>query len=230
MIYPATPTDKRKGATGRKVTLIRLKERLRHAPLMKLFNSPKTPHKHLSWLLKAKMNGTVDETGEYLDIEVAYKYGSEVNFGRWYASYPSMQNCPGYIRRLCSFGLYVDIDIKNAFPTILVQLAEQAGLQAPLLRAYVDHREDCINSVCAELGVSFKQVKNAVLIAMHGGNYKQAVENQCCQKLTDFAAEVEQLAYDARRTVWSSQTQRSCFVATTLRRRGTRRDSADGAR
>ena len=136
------------------------------------------------------------ETGEFIDLRVTYKHGGAVDFGRWYASYPSLQNCPGFIRRLCSYGLYVDIDIKNAFPTILAQLAEQHGLPAPLLRAYVDDREDWINAVCAGIAVSFKQVKNAVLIAMHGGNYKQTVENKAHDKLTRFAAEVKQLAAD----------------------------------
>jgi hypothetical protein len=64
------------------------------------------------------------------------------------------------------------------------------------LRAYVDDREDWINAVCADVAVSFKQVKNAVLISMHGGNYEQVVENKAHDKLTRFAAEVKQLAAD----------------------------------
>ncbi len=173
-----------------------LRERLRRGPLLKVINSPNLilHPSHASWILAALMKG--QKTGEFIDLRVTYKHGDAVDFGRLYASYPSLQNCPGYIRRLCSYGLYVDIDIKNAFPTILAQLAEQHGLSAPLLNAYVDDREGWINAVCADVAVSFKQVKNAVLIAMHGGNYKQEVENKAHDKLTRFAAEVKQLAAD----------------------------------
>ena len=180
----------RKGKPGQ----LRCTERLRVEPLWNLLHSPNISPNHANWLIVVFSKGKRDETGEFIDLSVTYKYGAGKNFGRLYASGPSLQNCPGYIRRLCSFGLYVDIDIKNAFPTILVQLAERHGLSAPLLRAYVNDREGWINTIGADIAVSFKQVKNAMLITMHGGGYKQAVENKSHEKLTSFAAEVKQLA------------------------------------
>jgi hypothetical protein len=127
----------------------------------------------------AMMKGKV--RGEFLDIEVTYTYSKKVDVGRWYASRPSLQNCPGYIRRLCSVGLYADVDIKNCFSTILLQIAEKNEISTPLLRGYVTNREAWAHAIGTKLSISFKQVKTAVLISMHGGNYKSETERRHTQ-------------------------------------------------
>jgi len=142
--------------------------------------------------------GKVDPTSEFIDVEVAYTHSKKSKFGRWYASWPSLQNCPGYIRRMCSVGIYADVDIKNCFPEILLQIAMKNGILTPCLQEYVTNREAWANKICADLSISFKQVKNAVLISMHGGNYKRATEQKSHSTLDAFAMEVKNIGEELR--------------------------------
>lgn len=211
----------RRSARRNKKVLLKLRETCLCAKsLEKVMQSPKTDPKHLSWVLKTWMTGERSVCGKFIMLDVEYKHGGGVDFGREYASYPSMQNCPGYIRRLCSVDNYKDIDIMNAFPTILLQIVghlreqEQLDVPTPILQKYVGYREEWIKSICVDLAVSRKQVKNAVLIIMHGGNYKQAVEEKLHPMLDAFVTEMRTLVkklckIEQYKDMWSQAVEKS---------------------
>jgi hypothetical protein len=186
---------KRKGG---KSVLLRLWERLRLKPVLDLINSEKTKPSDVRWARDVLLAGKVDVTGEFIDIEVGYTYSKKVNFGRWYASWPSLQTCSGYIRRLCSVGIYADVDIKNCFPVILLQIAKKNSILTPCLEEYVINREAWANKICIELSITFKQVKTAVLIVIHGGNYKRATEKKPNATLEAFAQELQNVGEQLR--------------------------------
>src|SRR4051794_29075355 len=58
-------------------------------------------------------------------LRTDYKHGKNTpKDGRLYA-YPSLQNAPGWMRRLCSHQTYHDLDIVNCHLTILEQIARK---------------------------------------------------------------------------------------------------------
>lgn len=88
-----------------------------------------------------------------------FKTGRQYGFG--------LQSVPKWIRRLCSQGYYHDLDIVNAYPSILVWLCRNEGLipsQFKNLTKYVKNRKEVLDS----LGINGKRL---VLITLHGGNY-----------------------------------------------------------
>ena len=71
--------------------------------------------------------------------------------GRLYAETGLLQNMPGYLRRFLAHDVYADIDIKNAFPTFLLQLCERARLKTPCLLRYVNNRDGVFAELCLHL-------------------------------------------------------------------------------
>ena len=107
-------------------------------------------------------------------LSTAYTHGKGTPFGRLYA-YPSLQSIPGWIRRLCSFKVYHDVDIENCFPVILRQIAQHHGVRCPLLTRYVQNRQRAFERVRQELPGTTEwsraQLKKCFLIVLHGGDY-----------------------------------------------------------
>jgi hypothetical protein len=107
---------------------------------------------------------------KYFQVESAYKTGTGVSFGRLYA-YPSLQNCPGFARRLTSHMFYDDIDMENAFPRLLQQVCQKNSISCPHLSAYVSNKSSIISSIMKQHPeVSFKDIKQMFLICMHNGS------------------------------------------------------------
>lgn len=69
----------------------------------------------------------------------------------------------GIFRNTIASEYYVDVDIVNTYPTLLLQWAERQGLCVPLLRQYVDHREE----VHALIGLSKDRAKKEVNAVIH---------------------------------------------------------------
>lgn len=90
--------------------------------------------------------------------------------GRRYAKdMPSYQNLVGDIKAFISQDNYIDIDIENCFPTILLELAKEAGLETGYLAEYVKNRENMIKSN--------PKIKKDVIVVIHGGESDSLEDN-----------------------------------------------------
>src|SRR3954465_6206984 len=62
-------------------------------------------------------------------------------------------------------------DLVNAFPTIMSQVFNQAGLKAPFLDDYVSRREELFQELCTP-ALDRDALKGLFLTSLHGGNYR----------------------------------------------------------
>lgn len=76
---------------------------------------------------------------------VTYKYSHQK--GRLYAEGAlSIQGFSKSIRNILAKGLYHDIDMCNAHPTLLYQLCQKKGWETPELRHYIEHRDNVLKT------------------------------------------------------------------------------------
>ena len=195
MLKRTRSTEAKIGTKRPKVKPVKLMERWDLRRLIQLANSTLKPEQSKA-IMSVLRRGKKCEGGDYVEIETEYRYGKDSgNRGRIYACSSSFQNVNGFIRRLCSYGRYADIDIKNSAPTILLQIATQKGYVAtPVLRRYVENRDALINDViCVDLALSFKRVKEAFCVVIFNGNYTQKTFNQTHEILDAFTTEMKGL-------------------------------------
>lgn len=72
--------------------------------------------------------------------------------------------------------LYYDIDIKNAHPTILLQLFLKAGIRLENLRDYVLKRDEILGELMETLNISRRRAKDLFLIVLYGGRVRTWIE------------------------------------------------------
>ena len=95
--------------------------------------------------------------------------------GRLY-SFLGYQSCPGWIRRLCSYQFYHDIDISNAGPTILAQiLTKTLGKCPSIILNYANNRSAVFQQLREEepelQDIPDSVLKKVFLTCVHGGQY-----------------------------------------------------------
>ena len=102
---------------------------------------------------------------------VGYRPGGFLD-GRIYG--PGLQGVSGWIRRILAYKYYHDVDMKNAGPTILCQIAKKELGECPaILEEYARDRSSVFARVRAHgMPNSTDEVlKNLFLISMYGGKY-----------------------------------------------------------
>lgn len=77
---------------------------------------------------------------------------------------------------------FVDIDIANCQPSILLQLAEANGLPCVTFKYYVNHRDACLALLMKTFNVDKDIAKNLIIRLLYLGGFKDwATENACLQ-------------------------------------------------
>lgn len=93
----------------------------------------------------------------------SYGYRSEHLKGRIYGH----RNTMTLISRQCRYylfkGMYFDLDLKNAHPTILLSYAHNFNLKVEVLERYVNNREDFLQEVTLKDGLTRDEAKTVVL-------------------------------------------------------------------
>ncbi len=95
--------------------------------------------------------------------------------GRSYASYPSLQNASGPVRRLVYWdeeehtSRVTDIDIENCYMTILLQVCYQFDVLCPILDQYVHEYEFTLHKTMEYYECTRAEAKNMFIVALHGG-------------------------------------------------------------
>jgi hypothetical protein len=85
------------------------------------------------------------------------------------------------IRNALASGLYWDVDMVNAHPTILVQLCEQKGWNCAGLKHYVENRDQVIGDIMAHYGCSHSDAKNLMLRLVFLGHPQAWVGASICE-------------------------------------------------
>lgn len=103
--------------------------------------------------------------------DVVYKLGKNGELhqlGRWYARGRSLQNMPRNLRNLLAGPYYVDVDMVNAQPTLLLQVCEMNGWPCEALRGYVENREALLQDVMRALSCSRDDAKEKATAIVFG--------------------------------------------------------------
>jgi hypothetical protein len=105
-------------------------------------------------------------------VEVTYrKSKSESEQGRWHAlKSRSLQCLSRVVRHTMCVGRYVDVDVVNAHPTLLLHLCRQSNWECPQLSAYVKDRDDLLTDLCGVAGCSRDHAKQVYLAVLNGGD------------------------------------------------------------
>ena len=116
-------------------------------------------------------------------LHVSYAFSSkseEGERGRQWAQKDtrSHQKLSVLTRTFLSQDLMSDLDFKNAYPTILLQIFLAFGIPCHALQLYVDNRESIIADIMASSGLTRKEVKTGFIKALHMGNYRHGTRGK----------------------------------------------------
>jgi hypothetical protein len=134
-------------------------------------------------------------------LAVDYYYSQNRASGRLYAS-NSCQRLSRPVRSFCTQDRYIDLDIRKSFPTMLLRICEDNGLDPQKLRDYVTRGDDVINGILDEqkqaggrTPLVYEDVKKAFLVSLHCGDYRSLItQGRQVDELEEFAAEMKEVA------------------------------------
>lgn len=115
-------------------------------------------------------------------IETSFQFGKCGDgfrkFGRVYAEGSvSLGSIRRELRHTLVGDKYVDIDIKNAHPTFLLQICQANNISCPSLENYVLKRDDVLMTTMDFYDITKSDAKNLWLIPLFGGGFKKWVES-----------------------------------------------------
>jgi hypothetical protein len=106
-------------------------------------------------------------------VNVSYDYGKKykkAKIGRMYAQLPtSLQGMKSQIRNAIAGEYYWDLDMVNAQPALLRQIATKHGWSAPLLEHYCDNREAVLAEVATHYAVGRSEAKDLFVRLLYLG-------------------------------------------------------------
>lgn len=105
-------------------------------------------------------------------INISYRFANDSeNKGRQFAGGGvSLQCMPVKIRQTITHDFYIDIDMVNAHPTILLHLCKKHNIECEMLEEYVNNREEKIQELVDANNADRDQVKQLFLALMNGGD------------------------------------------------------------
>jgi hypothetical protein len=112
--------------------------------------------------------------------DITYKMANSkagaLGFGRMYGLGPSLEKLQNECRATLCSELYHDIDIVNAQPSLLVQLAKRdLDVDMPELDTYNDNRDILINHVMETQSLSRDSAKQEIISILFGGSTKDSM-------------------------------------------------------
>lgn len=113
-------------------------------------------------------------------INIKYKKSDNYNnkIGRFFClNGIGIQSLPRRIRHTICKGLYIDLDFKNAHPSILKTLCNIYNIECPYLTKYVNNRDDILNEICKTLQINKESAKQIYLCALNGNKTYYEVNN-----------------------------------------------------
>jgi hypothetical protein len=104
---------------------------------------------------------------------------SRAGYGRLYSNEKgSLERLEKTLRHSLCAGIYWDVDIVNAQPTILSQMAKSRGLKLDFLSYYVSNRDEIINSMMNQYNMPRHEVKDWIIKCIFGSNIPELKQLQ----------------------------------------------------
>ena len=111
--------------------------------------------------------GTMTEGHQHITYTLSRKKAGALGYGRCYPATPkaSLDTFPADVRMTLCAGIYHDIDMENAQPRLMQQLASRNDIDTPFLDRYIANRDE----VLASVSDIRDEAKQAVLKVLFGG-------------------------------------------------------------
>lgn len=101
------------------------------------------------------------------NLERNYTYASGMTQGRIFVENMGLQRIFNQFRGCLCDGLYYDLDMINAHPTLLLYICQQNGIQAPTLAEYVSNRDLHLQELIIDDGIDRDTAKRLFLTAIN---------------------------------------------------------------
>jgi len=122
---------------------------------------------------------------------ILVKYIRNFGIGRFHASKGiSQQGMPIEIRHTIAGEYYNDLDFVNAHPNFLLYLCKLRKLETPVLKRYVENREEILKEVVKVSGISRGLAKIIFLCLLNGGQRDYKALKKVPLVLTEFRDEM----------------------------------------
>tara|TARA_R100001198_G_C5235017_1_gene213192 strand:+ start:66 stop:2699 length:2634 start_codon:yes stop_codon:yes gene_type:complete len=117
------------------------------------------------------------DNSDYGYLPVSYKKADGINYGRWYAKKSiGLQSMLGSIRHTICATKWNDLDQVNSHLVILQQLFAIHNIDCDILNYIIANREEYLQSIMDELGISRGEAKRIIIAVMNGGStYKSKI-------------------------------------------------------
>jgi len=140
------------------------------------------------------------ENGRF--VKVMYSLGAKTKsdcLGRLVVAkgYVGMQNLPRDIRAALTQQYYWDVDMKNAQPTLLLQLAKQKGWECTFLEQFVATREDTLKQTCDEIGCNRDEAKQRYIQLFFGSSFIEGLPSWVANDLYPEICKIKANIYSA---------------------------------
>lgn len=103
---------------------------------------------------------------------VKYKYSSSSPNGRLFSINTSLQGLPKIIRHSLANKNYLDFDIKNAHPVILMWYCKKIKMDIEPLEYYCINRDKCLQELSTFYSINKQDTKELILTITNGGDNK----------------------------------------------------------
>jgi hypothetical protein len=149
--------------------------------------------KLLNSLSNNRKKGTLQGTQE-ITYKLARTRAAQLGFGRLYGTKGSLEQLQSECRATLCADAYHDIDIVNAQPTLLIQLARKLlKRDIPELEEYVDNRDQFLQTLIDRDNCSREEAKNQVICVLFGGTTKDPLLQPLSTKIRTVAKEFAKL-------------------------------------
>jgi hypothetical protein len=120
-------------------------------------------------ILRKYMGKSKNYNNKINKVNVEYKQKNK-GIGRFYAvGCLSLQNLPREIRQTIAKEYYIDIDIKNCHPVILLHYAKLKELPCKYIEKYCENRDEIFKEINEITGFSNERIKMGFLQLLNGG-------------------------------------------------------------
>jgi hypothetical protein len=133
----------------------------------------------MSWIDKNNNKSTISIQYDLLQVftndliknkfrsNKSYSYSNGSSSGRLFVKHNGIQRLQSKLRGVLCDGVYTDLDMVNAHPTILLYLCKLNHFQSYNLEMYIMNREQKINELMNETNKSRTEIKNLILTSMN---------------------------------------------------------------
>jgi len=127
------------------------------------------------------------DNSDYGYLLVSYKKADGIDYGRWYSKKSiGLQSIKGSIRHTVCLNKWIDIDQVNSHLVILQQLFTKNNIDCDILNYIIANREEYLQSIMDELGITRGEAKRIIISVMNGGStYKSTIVADFKDKVFD---------------------------------------------